>query len=188
MWSLTKNPGNSQLPLLRKHLVSIGQEKMTKCCLTCIEDLLSIWIDGWRNHSFEMRWIRPSDRHYCIIVVARRSLWFVEKEPFKIYHFCWGDSQFLVFLLEKELLTNLSTSFSKFWSAPGGWIMLQNIHLMQAWLKDLERALEVIEEFVHDDARHTNRTYSKQFFVVIASNIVFGRTIFFMALRRIHRY
>ena len=28
--------------------------------------------------------------------------------------------------------------------------MLQNIHLMQAWLKDLERALEVIEEFVHD--------------------------------------
>ena len=32
----------------------------------------------------------------------------------------------------------------------GGWIMLQNIHLMQAWLKDLERALEVIEEFVHD--------------------------------------
>ncbi|CAK9037426.1 unnamed protein product [Durusdinium trenchii] len=35
----------------------------------------------------------------------------------------------------------------------GGWIMLQNIHLMQAWLKDLERALEVIEEFVHDDFR-----------------------------------
>eukprot|EP00913_Durusdinium_trenchii_P012992 g12198.t1 len=31
--------------------------------------------------------------------------------------------------------------------------MLQNIHLMQAWLKDLERALEVIEEFVHDDFR-----------------------------------
>jgi hypothetical protein len=29
--------------------------------------------------------------------------------------------------------------------------MLQNIHLMQAWLKDLERALEVIEEFVHDE-------------------------------------
>ena len=124
----------------------------------------------------------------CIIVVARRSLWFVEKEPFKIYHFFGVDSQFLVFLLEKELLTNLSTSFSKFWSAPGGWIMLQNIHLMQAWLKDLERALEVIEEFVHDDARHTNRTHSKQIFVVIDSNILFGRTIFFMALRRIHRY
>ncbi|CAE7410117.1 ODA11 [Symbiodinium natans] len=35
----------------------------------------------------------------------------------------------------------------------GGWIMLQNIHLMQAWLKDLERALEVIEEFAHDDFR-----------------------------------
>eukprot|EP00931_Biecheleriopsis_adriatica_P017411 TRINITY_DN1250_c0_g1_i8.p1 TRINITY_DN1250_c0_g1~~TRINITY_DN1250_c0_g1_i8.p1 ORF type:complete len:2173 (-),score=601.12 TRINITY_DN1250_c0_g1_i8:164-6553(-) len=35
----------------------------------------------------------------------------------------------------------------------GGWIMLQNIHLMQDWLKDLERALEVIEEFSHDDFR-----------------------------------
>merc|ERR1719361_1481127 len=35
----------------------------------------------------------------------------------------------------------------------GGWIMLQNIHLMQAWLKQLERALEIIEEFVHDDFR-----------------------------------
>lgn len=31
--------------------------------------------------------------------------------------------------------------------------MLQNIHLMQAWLKDLERALEVIEEFASDDFR-----------------------------------
>lgn len=29
----------------------------------------------------------------------------------------------------------------------GGWIMLQNIHLMQDWLPQLERALEVIEEF-----------------------------------------
>jgi len=35
----------------------------------------------------------------------------------------------------------------------GGWLMLQNIHLMQAWLKDLERALEVIEEFAHEDFR-----------------------------------
>jgi len=35
----------------------------------------------------------------------------------------------------------------------GGWIMLQNIHLMQAWLKDLERALEVIEEFSHEEFR-----------------------------------
>merc|ERR1719188_2788341 len=35
----------------------------------------------------------------------------------------------------------------------GGWIMLQNIHLMQAWLKQLERALEVIEEFSHPDFR-----------------------------------
>jgi len=35
----------------------------------------------------------------------------------------------------------------------GGWIMLQNIHLMQAWLKQLERALEVIEEFAHESFR-----------------------------------
>jgi len=35
----------------------------------------------------------------------------------------------------------------------GGWIMLQNIHLMQAWLKDLERALEVVEEFAHEEYR-----------------------------------
>jgi dynein heavy chain len=31
-------------------------------------------------------------------------------------------------------------------ASTGGWIMLQNIHLMQDWLPKLERALEVIEE------------------------------------------
>jgi len=35
----------------------------------------------------------------------------------------------------------------------GGWVMLQNIHLMQAWLKTLERTLELIEEFAHHDFR-----------------------------------
>jgi dynein heavy chain len=35
----------------------------------------------------------------------------------------------------------------------GNWIMMQNIHLMQAWLKQLERALEVVEEFSHADFR-----------------------------------
>jgi len=35
----------------------------------------------------------------------------------------------------------------------GGWIMLQNIHLMQEWLPQLERALEVIEEFALDEFR-----------------------------------
>jgi len=35
----------------------------------------------------------------------------------------------------------------------GGWIMLQNIHLMQEWLPQLERALEVIEEFAVPEFR-----------------------------------
>mmetsp|Transcript_80594 Transcript_80594/g.127208 ORF Transcript_80594/g.127208 Transcript_80594/m.127208 type:complete len:789 (-) Transcript_80594:308-2674(-) len=35
----------------------------------------------------------------------------------------------------------------------GGWIMLQNIHLMQEWLPQLERALEVIEEFAMPEFR-----------------------------------
>jgi len=35
----------------------------------------------------------------------------------------------------------------------GGWVMLQNIHLMQSWLKQLERALEMIDEFAHPDFR-----------------------------------
>jgi len=35
----------------------------------------------------------------------------------------------------------------------GSWIMLQNIHLMQDWLKSLERALEIVEEFSHDEFR-----------------------------------
>jgi len=35
----------------------------------------------------------------------------------------------------------------------GGWVMLQNIHLMQPWLKQLERTLEIIEENSHPDFR-----------------------------------
>merc|ERR1719353_945967 len=35
----------------------------------------------------------------------------------------------------------------------GGWVMLQNIHLMQSWLPQLDRALEVIEEFSHESFR-----------------------------------
>uniref|UniRef100_A0A7S2K0C4 Dynein heavy chain n=1 Tax=Zooxanthella nutricula TaxID=1333877 RepID=A0A7S2K0C4_9DINO len=35
----------------------------------------------------------------------------------------------------------------------GGWVMLQNIHLMQAWLKTLERTLEFIEEFAEPGFR-----------------------------------
>jgi dynein heavy chain, axonemal len=35
----------------------------------------------------------------------------------------------------------------------GGWIMLQNIHLMQSWLATLERTLESVEEYAHPDFR-----------------------------------
>jgi dynein heavy chain len=35
----------------------------------------------------------------------------------------------------------------------GGWVMLQNIHLMQSWLPQLDRGLEVIEEFSHESFR-----------------------------------
>merc|ERR1719440_323456 len=35
----------------------------------------------------------------------------------------------------------------------GGWIMLQNIHLMQDWLPQLERTLEVLEEFALPEFR-----------------------------------
>eukprot|EP00397_Hematodinium_sp_SG-2012_P000164 GEMP01000164.1.p1 GENE.GEMP01000164.1~~GEMP01000164.1.p1 ORF type:complete len:2602 (+),score=544.41 GEMP01000164.1:57-7808(+) len=35
----------------------------------------------------------------------------------------------------------------------GGWILLQNVHLMQSWLKTLERSLEVVEEFAHPEFR-----------------------------------
>ena len=64
--------------------------------------------------------------------------------------------------------------------------MLQNIHLMQAWLKDLERALEVIEEFVHDDAWQKSNSFKTD--LCRDLNTLFGRTIFFLTLRRIHRY
>ena len=35
----------------------------------------------------------------------------------------------------------------------GGWVMLQNIHLMQSWLKQLERTLELIEPTAHPEFR-----------------------------------
>eukprot|EP00744_Colponema_vietnamica_P001609 GILI01002651.1.p1 GENE.GILI01002651.1~~GILI01002651.1.p1 ORF type:complete len:1110 (-),score=404.88 GILI01002651.1:160-3150(-) len=35
----------------------------------------------------------------------------------------------------------------------GGWVMLQNVHLMQTWLKTLERSLEVCAESAHADFR-----------------------------------
>ena len=35
----------------------------------------------------------------------------------------------------------------------GGWVFLDNIHLMQSWLPKLERALEIQAETAHDDFR-----------------------------------
>jgi len=35
----------------------------------------------------------------------------------------------------------------------GGWVMLQNLHLMQSWLPELERLLEVAQDGAHDDFR-----------------------------------
>ena len=38
-------------------------------------------------------------------------------------------------------------------SKKGGWIMLQNVHLMSTWLTALERKLEVASEKAHKDFR-----------------------------------
>eukprot|EP00916_Digyalum_oweni_P005776 GHVL01010034.1.p1 GENE.GHVL01010034.1~~GHVL01010034.1.p1 ORF type:complete len:2742 (+),score=421.27 GHVL01010034.1:35-8227(+) len=35
----------------------------------------------------------------------------------------------------------------------GGWVMLQNVHLMQTWLKDLERILDSVSEFATSEFR-----------------------------------
>mmetsp|Transcript_7029 Transcript_7029/g.18100 ORF Transcript_7029/g.18100 Transcript_7029/m.18100 type:complete len:3653 (+) Transcript_7029:117-11075(+) len=35
----------------------------------------------------------------------------------------------------------------------GGWVMLQNCHLMSSWVPSLERLLEVVQEGAHDDFR-----------------------------------
>ena len=35
----------------------------------------------------------------------------------------------------------------------GNWIFLQNVHLMQSWLKDFERALELVVKDAHEDFR-----------------------------------
>jgi len=48
-------------------------------------------------------------------------------------------------LVAMNALTKLAQS--------GGWLMLQNIHLMQEWLPKLERQLEVIEEFAVPEFR-----------------------------------
>jgi dynein heavy chain len=41
---------------------------------------------------------------------------------------------------------------SKF-AKEGGWVMLQNLHLMQSWVPKLERLLEVVQEDAHPDFR-----------------------------------
>lgn len=50
---------------------------------------------------------------------------------------------------EKPALEKLAEAGKK-----GNWVMFQNVHLMQTWMKDFERALEVvIEEGAHPDFR-----------------------------------
>ena len=39
------------------------------------------------------------------------------------------------------------------YAAEGGWLFLQNVHLMETWLPKLERALEIAAETGHDDFR-----------------------------------
>jgi dynein heavy chain len=41
----------------------------------------------------------------------------------------------------------------KTFAEEGGWIMLQNVHLMQSWLPTLERQLEILSENAHTDFR-----------------------------------
>merc|ERR1719199_2400058 len=35
----------------------------------------------------------------------------------------------------------------------GGWVMLQNLHLMSSWVGRLERLLEVVQEYAHESFR-----------------------------------
>ena len=39
------------------------------------------------------------------------------------------------------------------YAAEGGWVFLQNVHLMETWLPKLERSLEIAAETGHDDFR-----------------------------------
>eukprot|EP00931_Biecheleriopsis_adriatica_P101533 TRINITY_DN7664_c0_g1_i1.p1 TRINITY_DN7664_c0_g1~~TRINITY_DN7664_c0_g1_i1.p1 ORF type:complete len:4295 (+),score=1011.97 TRINITY_DN7664_c0_g1_i1:399-12887(+) len=48
---------------------------------------------------------------------------------------------------------NIAITAMKKAAKEGGWVLLQNIHLMQEWLKSLERMLELIEEYVHPEFR-----------------------------------
>ncbi|CAM9857395.1 unnamed protein product, partial [Ectocarpus fasciculatus] len=35
----------------------------------------------------------------------------------------------------------------------GGWVLLQNCHLMQSWVPSLERLLEIVQQGAHDTFR-----------------------------------
>lgn len=35
----------------------------------------------------------------------------------------------------------------------GGWVLLQNCHLMQSWVPRLERLLEIVQQGAHDTFR-----------------------------------
>jgi len=47
----------------------------------------------------------------------------------------------------------LAEAVIKRFAKDGGWVMLQNCHLMQSWVPTLERLLEVVQEGAHEDFR-----------------------------------
>jgi hypothetical protein len=50
---------------------------------------------------------------------------------------------------QEEPAENVVKRFAK----QGGWVMLQNCHLMQSWVPKLERLLEVVSEDAHPNFR-----------------------------------
>lgn len=43
--------------------------------------------------------------------------------------------------------------FGSRFAKDGGWVLLQNCHLMQSWVPSLERLLEIVQQGAHDTFR-----------------------------------
>ena len=86
----------------------------------------------------------------------------------------------------------------------GGWVMLQNVHLMQDWLPKLERQLELLSETAHVDfrvflsAEPPPFSYQKimpeamlQNSIKVANEVPAGECFFFLVAKRssiLHMY